>query len=82
MTEKDKIYKDISLTYYIPVEVVKAIINDGQFDFIYKTIKGGDRSNPETLKNINVTHLGKWAVKNSKMEFYKKLKDDRTENTE
>lgn len=80
MNEKDKILKDISLNYYIPLEVVKAIIDEGQFGFIYETIKGGDRRNPETLMNINVTHLGKWAVKNSKMEFYKKLKDDRTES--
>lgn len=78
ISEKDKILKDISLTYYIPLEVVKKIV-DEQFDFVYTTIKNGDRSNPETLKNISVMHLGKFAVKNSKMEFYKKLKDDRTE---
>ena len=81
MTDKERIYKDISLSYSIPMEVVKEIV-DAQFDFVYTTIKGGDRTNPETLKNINVMHLGKFVVKNSKMKFYKKLKDDRTEDTE
>lgn len=81
MTEKDKILKDISLRLYIPLEVVKECVS-AQFDFIHKIIKEGDRTDPDTLKNINVTHLGKWAVKPSKIKFYNKLKDDRTEDSE
>ena len=81
MSPKDKILKDISLTFYIPLEVVKEIV-DAQFGFIQEIIKGGDRTEPDTLKNINVTHLGKFAVKPSKITFYNKLKDDRTKGTE
>lgn len=81
MTPKDKILKDISLSFYIPLEVVKEIVGS-QFDFIHEVIKGGDRTEPDTLKNINVTHLGKFAVKPSKIKFYEKLKDDRTKGTE
>jgi hypothetical protein len=78
VNKKDKILKDISLTCYIPLEVVKKIVSS-QYEFIHDVIKGGDRDNPDTLKNINVQYFGKFAVKNSKREFYKKLKDDRTE---
>ena len=81
MNEKDKLLKEISLVCYIPLEVVKAAI-DSQFGFIQEIIKGGDRTEPDTLKNINVTHLGKFAVKPARKKFYEKLKDDRTKDTD
>ena len=76
MTEKEKIYNDISLTYMTHLDVIGSVV-DSQFDFIHGVIKGGDRKNPDTLKNIQVTHLGKFAVKESKKKFYNKLKEDR-----
>lgn len=71
----DKIKKDISLRCYIPLEVVEAIV-DGQFQFLYETIRSGDRRNPESLKNINITHIGKFAVKPARKKFYEKLKEE------
>ena len=76
MTEKEKIYNDISLTYMTHLDVIDSVVSS-QFDFIHEVIKGGDRKNPDTLKNIQVTHLGKFAVKESKIKFYNKLKEDR-----
>jgi hypothetical protein len=81
MTEKDKILKDISLTCYIPLEVVKKIV-DSQFEFVANVIKSCDRDDPSTFKNVNVQYLGKFAVKESKKEFYNKPKDDRTKDSD
>lgn len=78
MNKKDKILKDISLRLHIPLVVVKKIV-ESQFEFIHDVIKNGDRTDPDTLKNIQVAYFGKFAVKQSKLDFYKKLKDDRTE---
>jgi len=76
MTEKEKIIRDISLTFIVHEDVIEDVIGS-QFSFIHDTIKGGDRTNPDTLKNIQVTHLGKFAVKESKKKFYNKLKEER-----
>jgi hypothetical protein len=81
VTEKDKILKDISLTLYIPLEVVKKIV-ESQFEFVAKVMKSCDRTDPDTFKNVNVQYLGKFAVKESKKSFYNKLKDDRTEGVD
>lgn len=81
MNEKDKILKEISLLNYIPLEVVRKIV-DSQFEFVASVIKNCDRTEPGTFKNVNVQYLGKFAVKESKKKFYNKLKDDRTESTD
>jgi nucleoid DNA-binding protein len=75
LSEKEKIMKDISLRCYIPLEVVESVI-DSQFKFLADTISSGDRRNPSTLKSVNLKNLGRFVIKETRMEFYKKLKED------
>lgn len=81
MTKKEKILKDISLVYYIPLEVVEEVV-DSQFKFIKDTISGVDREDPDSFVNIQVTHFGKFAYKPKKKRFYEKLRDNRDQDIE
>jgi nucleoid DNA-binding protein len=77
---KEYIEKKIAKELGISLDTVKEIVKS-QWSFVAGVIKGCDRTDPETFKNVNVQYFGKFAVKETKKKFYKGLKDDRTEDT-
>ena len=51
--------------------LVEKIVNS-QFKFVKDTMATGEKNRPETFKTIQLTHLGKFAVRKKKIEFYRK----------
>ena len=47
-----------------------------QFMFIKKTMVEGVKNKPDTFKSVQVTHLGKFAIRKYKLEEYKRKADD------
>jgi nucleoid DNA-binding protein len=78
IVSRDTIINEIALQYDIPVDVVSQIVNS-QFSFVANVISKGDRTNPDTLKNVNLQYFGKFAVKEARKRYYKKV-NDRTES--
>jgi nucleoid DNA-binding protein len=79
-----RIYKQISQNTGLSMEMVEEIVRS-QFQFVKDIMASGEKNDPESFKTINVTHLGKFAIREFKvMEYYKKsLEDDnRGEGTE
>lgn len=66
-----KIFKKISEELQISSGVIEKIVNS-QFKFVKDTMATGEKNRPETFKTIQLTHLGKFAVRKKKIEFYKK----------
>lgn len=79
MNPKESIINNISEVLGIPVQTVKSIINS-QFSFVTYIIKKGDRSNPDTLENVNIQYFGKFAVKPARKKYYEGLNDGGTED--
>ena len=46
-----------------------------QFMFIKKTMVEGVKNKPDTFKSVQVTHLGKFAIRKYKLEEYKRKAD-------
>jgi len=65
-----KIYKDISAKYDIPVSKVEEIVKH-QFKFVSDVMAEGDKNKPETFKTIQLTHIGKFALREYKLKEYK-----------
>lgn len=66
-----QIYKDIANEYGKTIKEVEEIVT-AQFMFIRKTMHEGEKNNPETFKSIQLTHLGKFAIRKYKLEEWKK----------
>tara|TARA_R110002020_G_scaffold194371_1_gene395204 strand:+ start:180 stop:449 length:270 start_codon:yes stop_codon:yes gene_type:complete len=66
-----KIYKEIAEELNVPVSLIEKIVNS-QFEFVKKVMAEGEKNKPDTFKTIQLTHLGKFAVRKKKIEFYKK----------
>ena len=72
------IYKKIANQSNLTVAQVEDIVNS-QFSFITGIMAEGIKNQPETFKSIQLTHLGKFAVRKHKLEEYKKKADGRGE---
>lgn len=67
-----KIYREISLELGISEKKVEEIV-ENQFLFVKDTMKKGIKNNPESFKNVQLTHLGKFAVRQYKLKEYQKM---------
>jgi len=50
---------------------VEKVVNS-QFKFVKDVMANGEKNRPDTFKTIQLTHLGKFAVRKSKIEYYKR----------
>ena len=66
-----KVYQEIAKELEISPGLVEKIVNS-QFKFVKDTMATGEKNRPETFKTIQLTHLGKFAVRKKKIEFYRK----------
>lgn len=67
-----QIEKEFNTSSYSPsTGLIEKIVNS-QFKFVKDTMATGEKNKPETFKTIQLTHLGKFAVRKKKLEFYKK----------
>jgi len=71
-----KIYQEIAEEFktssYSPsTGLIEKIVNS-QFKFVKDIMATGEKNRPETFKTIQLTHLGKFAVRKKKIEFYRK----------
>jgi nucleoid DNA-binding protein len=67
-----KVYKDIGIKYGLTTSEVEKIVRH-QFSFVRQVMAQGEKNNPDTFKTIQLTHLGKFAVREYKLkEFQKK----------
>ena len=64
-----KLYGEIARTYGLDYRRVSDII-EKQFRFVKGAMAEGEKNNPETYKNIQITHLGKFATRKYKLEEY------------
>jgi nucleoid DNA-binding protein len=67
-----KVYKDIANKHGLTIEEVEQVVKH-QFGFVREVMAKGEKNNPDTFKTIQLTHLGKFAVREYKLkEFQKK----------
>jgi nucleoid DNA-binding protein len=66
-----KVFQEIADELQISPGLIEKIVNS-QFKFVKDTMATGEKNKPETFKTIQLTHLGKLAVRKKKLEFYKK----------
>ena len=67
-----KVFQEIAKELNGPSSgLIEKIVNS-QFKFVKDTMATGEKNRPETFKTIQLTHLGKFAVRKRKIEFYRK----------
>jgi len=66
-----KVYQEIAKELEISPGLVEKVVNS-QFKFVKDIMATGEKNRPETFKTIQLTHLGKFAVRKKKIEFYRK----------
>ena len=66
-----KIYDEIAQELNVPSYLIEKVVNS-QFEFVKNVMATGEKNKPETFKTIQLTHLGKFAVRKKKIEFYKR----------
>jgi len=64
-----KIIKEIALKENLPVETVKKIV-ESQFYFVRAIMAEGKKGYPKTFKTIQLTHLGKFALREKMLRNY------------
>lgn len=64
------IYKLVAEKNGVSIEEVEEIVT-AQFMLVRKTMNEGIKNEPESFKGIQLTHLGKFAVRTSKLEEFK-----------
>ena len=67
-----KVVQKIAKEQGISIDIVTKIVNS-QFKFVKDTMALGEKNRPETFKTIQVTHLGKFAVRKKKIEQFRNL---------
>ena len=88
LSNLDEVYWKIADKYKLRKEVVENIV-ENQFRFVNEIIKNSDVFNLDTLKEVNITYLGKYKPKIGRIlthlkkwhpEEYKKLEEDGTKD--
>ena len=81
MTVLKRIYKELASKHGLTEQQVEEIVV-AQFMFVKKTMAEGVKNEVDSFKNIQLTHLGKFAVRRYKIEEYKnKANGKHTRNT-
>lgn len=75
-----KLYKEIAKKHGITPTQVKEIV-ESQFKFVKDTMASGIKNVPESFKSIQLTNLGKFAVRTHKLEEYKRKAERRSTET-
>tara|TARA_R110002126_G_scaffold127296_1_gene269506 strand:- start:21536 stop:21760 length:225 start_codon:yes stop_codon:yes gene_type:complete len=70
------IYKVIAGKNNLTVKQVEEIAIS-QFMLIKKTMVEGVKNKPETFKSLQLTHLGKFAIRKYKLEEYKRKANEK-----
>lgn len=65
-----KVFQKVAKEQGLSIELVTKIVNS-QFKFVKDTMALGEKNRPETFKTIQVTHLGKFAVRKKKIEAFR-----------
>ena len=66
-----RLYEAVAKELNLPMDLVEKVL-DSQFKFVKEVMAQGEKNKPETFKTIQLTHLGKFAVRKRKMEYYKR----------
>jgi nucleoid DNA-binding protein len=66
-----RIYEEVARELNLPMDLVEKVL-DSQFKFVKEVMAQGEKNKPETFKTIQLTHLGKFAVRKRKIEYYKR----------
>jgi nucleoid DNA-binding protein len=71
------IYKQIAEETGLDIKQIQEIVKS-QFQFVRDIMASASKNDPDSFKTINITHLGKFAIREYKVEeYYKKsLKND------
>jgi nucleoid DNA-binding protein len=64
------IYQKIAKKHDLSFEQVKEIV-DMQFLFVKEVMAEGKPNNPDSYKTIQLTHIGKFAIREHKLKEYK-----------
>lgn len=76
-----QLVNDIHHKYGIPKKVIEKVINN-QFLFVREAMAEGEKNDIKSFRNINLTHLGKFAVREHLLKKYKEHYDNRTEDSQ
>ena len=66
-----RIIRKIAAEENLPIETVEKIVLS-QFRFVRKVMGEGVKNKPESFKSVQLTHLGKFAPREKKLQEYKK----------
>jgi nucleoid DNA-binding protein len=66
-----EIYKEVAKEHGLTETEVEEIVS-AQFLFVRETMREGEKNKPDTFKAIQLTHLGKFAIRKHKLEEFKK----------
>jgi hypothetical protein len=66
-----KVYRRIAKEYGVSEQQVKEVV-EHQFLFVKGIMRKGIKNFPETFKGVQLTYLGKFAVRKYKVEEYKR----------
>ncbi len=65
-----EIYEEVAKDLNLPMYLVEKVINS-QFRFVKEIMAQGQKNMPESFKTMQLTHLGKFAIRKRKIEYYK-----------
>lgn len=72
-----KLYKDIANRYGLSILEVEKIVKH-QFGFVREVMAQGEKNNPDTFKTVQLTHLGKFAVREYKLKEFQQKADGKS----
>lgn len=79
MSTVQRILREIATKENLPVETIEKIVYS-QFKFVRKVMAEGIKNKPETFKSVQLTHFGKFAPREKKLQEYKKKADAKRNN--
>ena len=77
--KSDKIIKEMSLKYHLPVKDIEDIIKS-QFKFVRETIEEAEKDNEDSFKTVKLLSFGKFLVKDKVIYHIKKQKEKKNAN--
>jgi len=77
----DKIIKEISLKYRIPVKDVEDVVKS-QFALVREVIESATKDQEDTFKTIQLPLFGKFLVKKNRIKYIIKSKRDGSKSKE
>lgn len=76
-----QLINDIHHKYGIPKKVIEKVVNN-QFLFVKEAMAEGEKNDVDSFRNINLTHLGKFAVREYLLKKYKEHYDNRAKDSQ